>query len=158
MSHPTATFKCVGTGTMTAAQVAMQSTAVSPEPTRVLLVDDSEVMLACAAAALSPGCTVVGAVTDGAQALEAARRLRPDVIVLDISMPGMNGLQVASSLRADGSTAAVVFLTVYDDEDFVAAARKAGGIGYVVKLRLASDLMKAVQEARAGRSFVSTTQ
>jgi DNA-binding NarL/FixJ family response regulator len=133
----------------------MSSTAASPERTRVLVVDDSEVMRACATAALSNGCTVVGAVNDGPQALEAARTLRPDVIVLDISMPGMTGLEVASCLRANGSTAAVVFLTVYDDEDFVHAAKKAGGIGYVVKVRLASDLMHAVQEARAGRSFVS---
>jgi DNA-binding NarL/FixJ family response regulator len=134
----------------------MQSSAASPELTRVLLVDDSEVMLACAAAALSQGCTVVGAVRDGTQALEAAKTLHPDVIVLDISMPGMTGLEVASRLRAHGSTAAVVFLTVHDDEDFVVAAKKAGGTGYVIKLRLASDLMHAVQEARAGRSFVST--
>jgi DNA-binding NarL/FixJ family response regulator len=134
----------------------MSSSAASPELTRVLVVDDSEVMLACATAALSNGCTVVGAVKDGRQALEAARALCPDVIVLDISMPGMTGLEVASSLRANGSTAAVVFLTVYDDEDFVHAAKKAGGIGYVVKVRLASDLMHAVQEARAGRPFVST--
>jgi DNA-binding NarL/FixJ family response regulator len=134
----------------------MSSSTVSSEPARVLVVDDSEVMLACATAALSPGCTVVGAVKDGPQALAAARALRPDVIVLDISMPGMTGLEVASTLRADGSTAAVVFLTVYDDEDFVHAAKKAGGIGYVVKVRLAADLMHAVQEARAGRSFVST--
>lgn len=124
--------------------------------TRVLLVDDSEIMLACATAALTPGCTVVGAVKDGRQALEAVRTLHPDVIVLDISMPGMTGLEVASRLRTDGSTAAVVFLTVHDDEDFVLAASQAGGIGYVVKPRLGSDLLHAVQEARAGRSFVST--
>jgi DNA-binding NarL/FixJ family response regulator len=134
----------------------MGSSAASPESIRVLLVDDSEIMLACATAALSPGCTVVGAVRDGAQALEAARTLLPDVIVLDISMPGMTGLEVASRLRALDSRAAVVFLTVHDDEDFVLAAKKAGGTGYVIKLRLASDLMHAVQEARAGRSFVST--
>lgn len=134
----------------------MPSSTASSNMTRVLLVDDSEIMLTCATAALAPGCTVVGAVKDGRQALEAARTLRPDVIVLDISMPGMTGLEVAARLRAEGSTAAVVFLTVHDDEDFVLAARQAGGIGYVVKLRLAADLLHAVEEARAGRSFVST--
>ncbi|HEU4693568.1 MAG TPA: response regulator transcription factor [Vicinamibacterales bacterium] len=133
----------------------MPSSAASSNLTRVLLVDDSEIMLTCARAALTHDCTVVGAVKDGLQALEAARRLHPDVIVLDISMPGMTGLEVASRLRAEGSTAAVVFLTVHDDEDFVLAAKKAGGIGYVVKLRLAADLLHAVEEARAGRSFVS---
>jgi DNA-binding NarL/FixJ family response regulator len=134
----------------------MPSSTASSETTRVLLVDDSEIMLACATAALTSGCTVVGAVKDGRHALEAAKTLRPDVIVLDISMPGMTGLEVASRLRADGSTAGIVFLTVHDDEDFVLAARKAGGLGYVVKLRLTADLLHAVQEARAGRSFVST--
>jgi DNA-binding NarL/FixJ family response regulator len=77
------------------------------------------------------------------------------VIVLDISMPGMTGFQVAASLRKSGSTAAVVFLTVHDEEEFVLAAKAAGGIGYVVKSRLRTDLIAAVQEARAGRSFVS---
>ena len=134
----------------------MPSRATSADMIRVLIVDDSESMLTCATAALTPGCTIVGTAKDGRQALEAARSMRPDVIVLDISMPGMTGLEVASRLRAEGSKAAVVFLTVHDDEDFVLAARNAGGIGYVVKLRLAADLLHAVEEARAGRSFVST--
>jgi DNA-binding NarL/FixJ family response regulator len=77
--------------------------------------------------------------------------------VLDISMPGMSGLEVAATLRQRGSTAALVFLTVHDDEDFVLAAREAGGTGYVVKRRLTFDLLSAVQEASAGRSFVSTS-
>ena len=72
-------------------------------------------------------------------------------------MPGMNGLEVARHLRTTGSTAAVVFLTVHDEEEFVDAAKAAGAIGYVVKPRLASDLMLAVREARAGRTFVSPT-
>jgi DNA-binding NarL/FixJ family response regulator len=128
---------------------------ISSEPARVLLVDDNEAMLARASAALSRGCVVVGKVKDGRAALEAAATLRPDVIVLDISMVGMTGFDVARRLRDIGSTAAVVFLTVHDDEEFIAAAKAAGGIGYVVKPRLASDLMYAVKEAQAGRSFVS---
>jgi DNA-binding NarL/FixJ family response regulator len=70
-------------------------------------------------------------------------------------MPGMTGLEVAARLRESGSTAAVVFLTVHDEEEFVTAARSAGGIGYVVKPRIASDLVHAVREAREGRGFVS---
>jgi CheY-like chemotaxis protein len=130
---------------------------MSPEPARirVLLVDDNQAMLARAAAVLTPGCLVVGAVTDGAAALDAAARLRPDVIVLDISMPGMTGFQVASRLRDTGSTAALVFLTVHDDEEFVTASKAAGGIGFVTKPRLGSDLAFAVREARDHRSFVS---
>jgi len=127
----------------------------SPEPVRVLLVDDNDSMIARAAAALTPRCVVVGTAHNGAEALDAVGTLRPDVVVLDISMPGMTGLEVASTLRQQGSTAAVVFLTVHDDEDFLHAAQAAGGTGYVVKRRLVSDLIVAVQEARAGRSFVS---
>jgi len=132
------------------------STTTSSQPARVLLVDDSDAMLARASAVLSRNCVIVGAVKDGTAAIDAAKALRPDVIVLDISMPGMTGLEVAANLRDAGLTAAVVFLTVHDDEELVVAARQAGATGYVVKLRLVSDLNVAVQEARAGRSFVST--
>src|SRR5262245_37950256 len=134
----------------------MQSSTTSSDRTRVLLVDDNDAMLARATTVLTSCCVVVGAVKDGLAALEAARNLGPHVIVLDISMPGMSGFDVAVRLRASGSAAAVVFLTVHDDEAFVLAARAAGGIGYVVKARLVSDLKIAVQEARAGRPFVSS--
>jgi DNA-binding NarL/FixJ family response regulator len=133
----------------------MPSSTTSSEPARVLLVDDNEAMLARAAAVLTPSCVIVGTVKNARAALDAAEALRPDVIVLDISMPGMTGFEVAARLRDARSTAALVFLTVHDDEEFVLAARAAGGMGYVVKRRLASDLMLAVQEAREGRPFVS---
>ena len=133
----------------------MPSGTALSKPLRVLLIDDDEAMLSCASAVLTPGCTVVGRAMNGPTALEAARTLQPQVIVLDISMPGMSGLEVAVRLRSSGSTAAVVFLTVHDEEEFVVAARAAGAIGYVVKPRLASDLMVAVREAEAGRPFVS---
>ena len=133
----------------------MPSSTTSSEPARVLLVDDNEAMLTRAASALTPGCLVVGKVKDGRSAIEAAAKLHPDVIVLDISMIGMSGFEVAARLREAGSTAAVVFLTVHDDEEFIAAAKAVGGLGYVVKPRLTADLMYAVREARAGRPFVS---
>jgi DNA-binding NarL/FixJ family response regulator len=123
--------------------------------TRVLLVDDSHDILDRVRAALTPACVVVGSFTDGHSALTAAHTLRPDVIVLDISMPGISGLKVASMLRAQGSTAAVVFLTIHDDAQFVDAAMQSGATGYVMKLRLSTDLLHAVQEARAGRPFIS---
>jgi two-component system response regulator NreC len=122
----------------------------------VLLVDDNEAVLARAASVLeNKGCVVVGSVKDGRSALAAALALQPHVVVLDISMPGMNGFEVASGLRHAGSTAAMVFLTVHEEDELVEAAKAAGGIGYVVKPRLASDLMFAVCEAREGRPFVS---
>jgi DNA-binding NarL/FixJ family response regulator len=122
---------------------------------RVLLVDDSEAVLAHAAATLSSTCVVVGAVTDGKAALESVDRLHPDVIVLDISMPGMNGLEVATRLRRAGSTIPLVFLTIHDDEELVRATQAAGGIGYVVKTLLPSDLAIAVNAACAGERYVS---
>ena len=122
---------------------------------RVLLVDDNEAMLTRAAAVLTSAFNVVGTVKDGLAALAAAEALDPDVIVLDISMPGMSGLEVAARLRRSGSRAALVFLTVHDEEEFVLAAKAAGGKGYVVKGRLVSDLPAAVREVRAGGSFVS---
>ena len=134
----------------------MPLSTTSFERPRVLLVDVNDGILKRAAACLSDGCAIVGAVKDGPSALQAAAALHPDVIVLDISMPGMSGLQVAASLKDAGSTAAVVFLTVYDDAELVHAAQNAGGIGYVVKPRLATDLRVAVREARAGRSFISS--
>ena len=133
----------------------MQSSTTSSEPARVLVIDDNEAMLARVVSVLRTGCEVVGSVTNGRAALEAAGTLLPDIIVLDISMPGLNGFEVASSLRQAGSTAALVFLTVHEEEEFIQAAKAAGAMGYVVKPRLASDLMVAVREARAGRTFVS---
>jgi DNA-binding NarL/FixJ family response regulator len=121
----------------------------------VLLVDDNQSMLARAEAVLEVACTVVGKAHDGEAAIAAAAALKPDVIVLDISMPEMSGLEVAAHLRLGGSTAEIVFLTVHRDVEFVEAAQAAGGIGYVVKARLASDLLQAVREAREHRPFVS---
>jgi len=136
----------------------MPSNTTSSEPARVLIADDNDAILLRASAVLSRGCRVVGAVKDGPAALEAAEALHPDVIVLDISMPGMSGLEVASSLRRAGSTAALVFLTVHEEADFVEAARAAGGLGYVTKPKLVSDLLQAVRDAREGRRFVSAAR
>src|SRR5262245_58651624 len=120
-------------------------------PTRVLIVDDNEAILARVATVLAPHCIVVGTARNGRDALEAAGRLHPDVIVLDISMPGMNGLEVARALHDAGSEIAVVFLTVQSEEEVFDAATATGALGFVIKPRLASDLMPAVREARAGR-------
>ena len=120
----------------------------------MLLVDDNQMTLARAKSVLSARCVVVATAGNGHAALEAAA-LNPDVIVLDISMPGMNGFELARRLREAGSTARLVFLTVHEDEELILAARNAGGIGYVVKTRLASDLELAVKEACAGRPFQS---
>ena len=124
---------------------------------RVLLADDHEAMLDRVASLLAIECDVVGTVTNGQQALEAAQDLKPDVLVLDISMPVMNGIETAHRLQEAGAEARIVFLTVHDDPDFAREALEAGALGYVIKPRIASDLVTAIKEAHAGRSFISPT-
>ena len=122
---------------------------------RVLLADDHEAMLDRVARLLATECNVVGTATDGQQALDAARELKPDVLVLDISMPVMNGIETAHRLKEAGAETRIVFLTVHDDPDFAREALEAGALGYVIKPRIASDLAIAINEVYAGRSFVS---
>ncbi len=122
---------------------------------RVLLADDHEAMLERVARLLETECDVVGTATDGQEALEAAQDLKPDVLVLDISMPVMNGIETAYRLKVAGTDVRIVFLTVHDDPDFAREALEAGVLGYVIKTRIASDLMMSINEVYAGRSFVS---
>jgi DNA-binding NarL/FixJ family response regulator len=104
---------------------------------------------------LKPFFNVVGTASDGKAAVEAENRLHPDVVVLDISMPVMSGLDAAKQMRKQGSKDRIVFLTVHEDTDILAAAKTAGGKGYVLKARLGTDLTPAIHEVLAGRDFVS---
>jgi len=121
----------------------------------VLLADDHKDFLATAARQLEGHFHVVDAVGDGQAVLDQAARLDPDIVVLDIAMPVLNGIEAAQRLRAAGSTAKIVFLTMHADPDFVRAALATGALGYVVKSRLVSDLLPSIREALAGRRFVS---
>jgi DNA-binding NarL/FixJ family response regulator len=94
-------------------------------------------------------------VTNGKAAVEEVRRLDPDVLVIDISMPVLDGLQAASQLRRKGYRTKIVFLTVHEDQDFVEAAFAAGASGYVTKSHIASDLVPAIQEALIGHTDIS---
>ncbi len=122
---------------------------------RVLLADDHEAMLDRVTDLVADECDVIGTAIDGRQALEAAMELKPDVLVLDISMPVMNGFETAYRLRQAGAKTRIIFVTVHDDPDYTRAALDTGALGYVIKPRIASDLMIAINEAHAGRSFVS---
>jgi DNA-binding NarL/FixJ family response regulator len=123
-------------------------------PLRVLLADDHIRVLDSVKKLLSADCDVVASVNNGRMALEAARVLGPDLIVLDIEMPEMDGIRAAQEMRRLGLTARILFLTVHGDEDYIAAARRLGN-GYVLKSRMATDLRQAIHEAIAGRFFVS---
>jgi DNA-binding NarL/FixJ family response regulator len=114
-------------------------------------------MLTWTTSVLAPDCVVVGAVTNGQAALGAARWLEPDVIVLDISIPDMSGLEIARRLREVGSPAALVFLSIHEEEEFIQAAKAVGALGYVAKRRVTVDLIEAIRAAHAHRQFFPST-
>jgi len=122
---------------------------------RVLLADDNEEMRRVIAGLIEGEFHVVGMASDGSQLSELVSGLSPDILVLDISMPLVNGIEAALRLKRTGSTAKVVFLTIYKDPDFVEAAMSAGACGYVLKACLVTDLLPAMREALGGGTFVS---
>ncbi|MCI0741885.1 MAG: response regulator transcription factor [Gemmataceae bacterium] len=122
---------------------------------RILLADDHAEFLALAVKLIDAEFEVVGMLSGGQAIVDAAANLDPDLVVLDISMPGLNGIEAALQLKAAGRKTKVVFLTVHKDQDYLRSALATGALGYVVKDRLASDLVPALREALAGRRFVS---
>lgn len=124
---------------------------------RILLADDHKEIRDKVRHYLEADFNVIEAVEDGRALLEAASRFDPDVCLLDISMPVMNGIEAATRLKESGSRAKVIFLTIHEDMDFAQAALKTGASGYVVKRRMASDLHRAIKEALAGRIFISSS-
>lgn len=122
---------------------------------RVIVADDSKLMRDKVVQLLTNGFDVVGTAADGNAALELIQLLKPEIAVLDISMPVMTGIEVAAELKGNGSEVKVVVLTVHDDPDYVRAAINAGVLGYVVKSHMASDLSAALAAASAGDVFIS---
>jgi DNA-binding NarL/FixJ family response regulator len=122
---------------------------------RVLVADDVALMLSAVAALLENSFDVVAAVSNGQSALKKTLKLQPDLVVLDVSMPGMNGIEVAAELKRLGNKAKIVFLTSYEDSEIEAACFSVGGLGYVLKDFVATDLLEAMKAAFAGRAFVS---
>src|ERR1700756_3165869 len=122
---------------------------------RILLADDHREMLNKVTELLGSEFEIVAAVADGKQLIEAALNLDPDLIVLDISMPIVNGITAACHLKRSASRAKVIVLTVHEDPEFVAAAVSAGALGYVLKQRVSTDLIPAVYKVLRGRVFAS---
>jgi two-component system nitrate/nitrite response regulator NarL len=122
---------------------------------RVLVADDIASVLNAVAGLLRGSFELVGMVSDGRAALEESLKLEPDLVVLDISMPEMTGIEVARELKKHHSKAQIVFLTVHKDPDILATSLAAGGLGYVLKVRMDTDLIPAMNEALAGHVFVS---
>ncbi len=124
----------------------------------ILLADDHPAMLDRVVELLSNEYEVVGTVRDGRALIEAAAMTNPDVIVSDISMPILSGIQAVKQLNENGSKAKVIFLSVNEDPDYITASLKAGALGYVTKPRLRSDLRLAITRAIDGKRFVSPSR
>ena len=125
----------------------------------ILLADDNSAILDHVSSLLKADdqYEIVGALSNGATVLREYDQLRPDVIVLDISMELLSGIDVAQHLRDSGCHSKIIFLTVHEDSDFVNAAMGAGGSAYVLKSRLSMDLIPAVNAVLSNRLFVSPT-
>src|SRR5215831_5838602 len=121
----------------------------------VVLADDHQAMLKRVTDILSPRFKVVAAVDNGKSALDAMARASPDVAVLDIMMPQLDGITVARELKRRDSGAKIVFLTAQEDDDYISEALRAGARGYVVKRRLQTELVPALDLVIGGKFFVS---
>ena len=124
---------------------------------RILVADDHEEVRNTVVRLLNRQFEVLGAAGDGPEFLEAVERLKPDLCVLDISMPKMSGIEVAYRIKQSDSRIRIVFLTLHDDCDFKAAALATGAEGYVTKARMGGDLLVAIREVLAGRRFCPFT-
>ena len=126
-----------------------------PRQARILVAEDHELMRKKVVRLLKRDFEVLDAVTNGEALLEAAARLKPDVCIIDISMPRLNGIDTATYLKKSNSPAKVIFLTIHVDSDSIGAAFKSGAEGYVLKTRMAADLVLAIREVLVGRTFLS---
>jgi DNA-binding NarL/FixJ family response regulator len=122
---------------------------------RVVLADDHQAVAAKVGLLIAEECEVVAVAEDGEQAIAAVLALDPDVLLMDISMPVLDGLHAARRLQKAKCRARIVFLTIHEDHDYVAAAFSYGAVGYVTKARLCTDLVPAILEAMQGHTFVS---
>jgi DNA-binding NarL/FixJ family response regulator len=122
---------------------------------RIVIADDNPEFLERFVSVLKAEFDIVGTAKDGLAALELAVRLQPDVAVLDIEMPGLNGIEVTRKLSRNHPSIAIVICSVNMEPDVVAAAREAGARGYVFKSRVTSDLVSAVKAAASGTFFTS---
>ena len=123
--------------------------------TKILLVDDNPSIHRHVVELLPEDLEVVEALEDGAGLPQALALHQPDAILLDITLPILNGIQLASQLRGSGVSTPIIVLTVHNDADYARAAFGVGANGYVLKMRLATDLVPAVRAAVSGGKFLS---
>jgi DNA-binding NarL/FixJ family response regulator len=134
---------------------AMSETHKSSSRTRILLADDHAMVVEGLRALLENSYEIVGVAADGRAMLEVACKLHPDVIVVDVSMPSLNGLDAAERLKTLLPDVKLVFLTMQDNSNLAAAALRLGAVGYVLKHSAASELMTAISAVLQGKSYVT---
>lgn len=122
---------------------------------RVLLADDHKIVAEGLRSLLEPEFELVGIVEDGRELIAKAEELQPDVIVADITMPSLNGIEAVAQLKKAGSTAKVVFLTMHHDVMYASRAFEAGALGFVLKHSAPEELLTAIREALNGRTYVT---
>jgi DNA-binding NarL/FixJ family response regulator len=122
---------------------------------RILMADDHLMLLEAFKALLEPDFEVVGTVTDGRALLEEFSRLHPDVVLLDVAMPLLNGLDAGRQLKAQRQSVKLIYLTMNPDPDLAGEALRLGASGYVLKSSAAQELKQAIQEALRGRSYIT---
>jgi len=123
---------------------------------RLLLADDHTILVEGLKALLAPEFDVVATAGDGRAVLEAAEKHQPDLILLDISMPGLNGIEAARRLKQSNPDAKLIILTMHGDLSYVSAAFHAGASGYVLKQSAATELVTALHEVASRRRYVSS--
>lgn len=122
---------------------------------RVMLADDHTILVEAFRKLLESNCDIVGSVADGRALLEIAPQLKPDVIIVDIGMPLMNGLEAGLRLKEMLPTVKLVFLTMNEDPDLALEAMRCGASGYLLKSSAGSELVRAIQMALKGNSYVT---
>jgi DNA-binding NarL/FixJ family response regulator len=122
---------------------------------RVLLADDHTLLLGAFEKLLSPECDIVGQVSDGRALVAAAEHLNPDIIVLDISMPLLNGLEAGRQIKHKAKDVRLVFLTMNEDTDLAAEAFRSGASAYLLKRSATSELLTAIHEVMRGHSYIT---
>jgi DNA-binding NarL/FixJ family response regulator len=123
---------------------------------KVLLADDHAMVADGIARLIGDVADLVGQVNDGLRLVEAARRLKPDIVVADISMPGMSGIDAMRRLKAEGSTARFIFVTIYSDPMLAAEALRSGAAGYLLKQAAGDELLDAIQAVMEGRVYLTS--
>jgi DNA-binding NarL/FixJ family response regulator len=126
------------------------------ERLRIVVADDDERMTTWIRRCLDCEFDIVECVPDGEAALNSVKRLKPDILLLDIAMPVLNGIEAARRLGLNGSSSTrIIFLTSHQHPEFIKAAFAARARGFVFKARMSTDLKEAIHEVMSGRTFVS---